>query len=416
MFVSETTPSAEENLETTEVEQEVQAPAEPEAMIDTVRRSINQVGEKADEKDDVQGDKASEEPKPATKAAESEATKAARTLANLKNRGKGPKQAFEAKELDVPGKPATKAAGNSEKRPEMPTRFEPPARFPVDKKEWFLKQPKEVQEEAVKGWGEIESQFTKLSQDMSREKTRYSEANQVLDYYLPRWNINNITPAQAIQQLCAAQDLITQDPVRGITLLMQKSGVKLEHLQDAPSEPQQFSSQASPAQQSRLTHDDIRQILAEERQQQQMSTQIAADDQAADSVRRKVGPNGQYLYPELWDGNNSAGNHWNAEFCERAKPLVAAYRKTQPGLPMSDAIERAVKALRYADGMPGSPSPTGQRLPQQTANIQEIKRASLSTRSRGAPTIPTIANGKSNERVDETVRRSIAQLKAQMGG
>jgi hypothetical protein len=407
----------------TEENQPVVEQQGPESVEETVRRSILEVGDEPSEKEaEVHGDESSQATEEEAKEPESEATKAGRTLAALKNaakQGQKRRRVVEAAQLEPKPdpKPAPKEVSASKTES---VKLEPPTRFPVTMKEKFLGYPRELQEQVTKDWGEIEGQWTKLQQDTHREKQRYAEVNQVIDHYLPRWNVNNITPAQAVMQLCAAQDLINQDPVKGIQLLMQKTGVTVQHLggqagqQQNQPPPQTFTNQT---QNPPLTRDELLRILQEERQQAQTSSQLQADNAAAEGIRNKRGQNGQYLYPELWDSNNVAGNYWNAAFVNRVKPLVVASRETHPSLSMAERIENAIRAVRVMDGHTnGSLSPGAQRLPGGNPNqVQEIKRASLSVKQRGAPNIPVVANGKPGEKMEETVRRSIAQVMSVRG-
>lgn len=340
---------------------------------------------------------------------------AARTLAAGK-KGKGKKQVIENEQLDIPAKPTQPLLNGSTppNEPEPEETYTPPQRWDIKDKEEFHKLPKIAQKQVVDYWGGIERHTQHLWQDLNRQKGRYTEANDVLDQYLPRWNINNITPAQAIRELCAAQDLINSNPIHGIALLMQKTGVTPEHLEEfrqgrggapAPQYSPQPQQNGSPNE-SRLTREDIRREIEESLKSQQSQSAMRGDVDALEGLRNEVA-SGQYQYPELWDGSNQAGNYWNASYIERVKPLVEGLRKTQPQIAIVEATKRAIATLRHFDGQSsGSPSPTAQRLsPQQ--EIQRAKAASVSVKGRGAAQ-PVLAEAEAGEKIEDSVRAAMS--------
>lgn len=402
MFIEDNAPAGDESLE----ESIAGAVAEVEQSAGEPVVEAPKQGEVKDE------GAAKEDPEP-----KSELSKAAATLAASK-KGRAKKQVVEKEQLDIPEKPVKPlvngAASIVPVDEEVEETFSPPQRWDVKAKEDFHQLPKLAQRQILDYWGGIERNTQHLWQDLNREKGRYTEANEVLDHYLPRWNLNNITPGQAIRELCAANDLINANPIHGISLLMQKTGVTLDHLSDfsqgrggAPAQHQNGYTNSVQPQESRLTLEDIRREVVESLKAQQNQTAMRGDVEALEGFRNEVSE-GKYVYPELWDSGNQAGNYWNADYIERVKPLVVAARKAQPGMSITDATKRAIATLRHFDGpQNGSPSSSPQRLPNQN-EIQRAKAASVSVRGRGNAIAPILTEAEGSEKIEDSLRAVMA--------
>lgn len=281
-------------------------------------------------------------------------------------------------------------------------RIEPPARWPVAKKEWFNKQPKEAQEEISKGWNEIESHATKVFQEAAREKQSAANVNKILSHYRSEWGLKGITDEQAIAELCATQDNINKNPVETIALIMKKRGVSPQALANYLSgngETRQMSNLPPEFNELTKTVKELKDSLSSREQafhEQQLQQAVAE----VEGVMRETNAQGQYLYPELWEET----------YRERAKPLVEDLRKTH-GLSWSEATRKAINVIRQIDGRP-SPSSNGSRLSTRD-ELQKVKAASVSIKSRGSATIPTRTPAKAGESVRETLERTYAELSRQ---
>lgn len=369
-------------IETPEVEQ-----PETESVADSVRAAMRELGGEDEEADqNLQGSEGEEGP-----TAE-ETANAARTLAKSKKK----RQTVEAKDLDL-GKKAKKQEPVLE-------RIEPPLRFPVDKKEWFNRQAREVQEEVARAFREQEAYFTKNSQEIAREKSRYSEVNQIVDTYLPKWGISGLTPQAAVAELCATQDWIMENPIAAYSHMLEKSGLSPEDLiaaRDGQSQaPQQRNTQdpAFLALQEKI--DSLYSRIDQQHQSQEQQALHAAVSEV-DAVRRETTADGTYLYPELWD---------QAQL-QRVQPFVEDLRKTQPGISMAEATKRAIFTLRVLDGKTGSPSPTSQKLPTQELN--KLKSAAVSVSGRGNGLAPVTGMAHKGETVAESLRAVMAGFNQQ---
>ena len=376
-----------ETLENDEVET-----VERESVEDTINEVLSELSGESNETEtdkNVQRDKSPTTKQPTSK----EASEAARILAKSKQKGKK-RTVVESTDLD--------AANVKEEDETPPPAIEPPARFPVEKKEWFNKQPREVQEEVTKGWNEIEAHTTKLWQELNRKSSRYSQLEQVVNHYMPGWNLKGITDVQAIAELCAAQDVLIKDPEAGAELLLKKIGITPEQLiarrSGTNGHSQQYQQQP---QQNLLTAEQVEEIIERKNQQSQQHYAINSAANEIEMVRRETEADGRYRYPELWD----------AQYLQRVKPLVEVTRKTQPNVSWAEATKRAVQTLRIHEGKVGSPSSYDPRL-SQDQEIAKAKAASVSIRGRGNPSIPSITQGKPGESVEDSVRAVFGSFNA----
>lgn len=305
-----------------------------------------------------------------------------------------------------PGKARTRPEAVQElpgQQQQQPKRLSPPERWPVESKEEFHKLPPVAQKEVLSFWNGIESHTTKLWQDLNREVDQNREVNEIVAHYLPGWNVKGITKAQAIAELCAAQDYLIKSPIEGVARIMQKTGVTLEQLEDFASGGGARASQSQQGQvSSQLTADEVRRIIQESLQQQTAHGELESARAEVVAVRDELDSEGRYKYPELHD----------ASYIERVKPLVEDIRRTQPGISWAEATKKGVNTLRILEGrapsINGSPSPSNPRLSREN-EIASVRAASVSVRGRGGAA-PKIAVAKPGESIEESLRTTIASL------
>jgi len=365
-----------------------------ESLDDSVDAVMEELA--ADEADkELQGDQGKKERKPVDK----EVSEAASRLSRSRKR-----KTREKDSLDLGGKQEEPAGEQGEEAEAVELEpIQPPARFPVDKKEWFLKQPREAQEEISKMIADQEAQSTKVWQDANREKARYEDVNKVINHYLPQWNLNGLTEGQVIRELCGVQDIFAkQGPIAGCLTILQKNGVTPEQLyqasQNGNAQPQAQPSQSP--QNGGLTEEKLVQLLNQREAQTQQRQVVTQAEQEFRAAQNEMTPDGRYAYPELHDDN----------YIERAKPFVSDLRKTQPNIPWGEAFKRVVQQLRVFDGKyTGSPSAASSpKLP--TNDIQRVKNASVSVRGRGNPAIPNSAIAKRGESLDDSIAAVFDEL------
>lgn len=376
-----------ENLPPTEANESNEASKadeaqKPESVADTIRASISELKGETDSSDVDAATESAEAPSDTDSDTEVKKEAAPPTDEKPKKPSKKAKKEVAA---DVPEAPAQ-------------ARYEAPNRWPVAKKEWFNKQPREAQQEILDGWGEIESHATKVFQDAAREKNEALGVNKILRHYRTQWNLKGITDEQAIAELCATQDNIINKPVETIDLIMRKRGITLEHLAALRKGGSVPATSSMPPEFSQLT-ETVKRLENElrSRDQAQLNTQQQSAVAEVESVLRETDSEGRYVYPELWD----------PAYRKRAEPFIDDARKTH-GLSWAEATKRAVFSLRQIDGRP-SPSSQQQKFSRDN-EIAKVKAASVSVKGRGSAIVPTMAAAKPGESVKDSIRASIAEL------
>jgi hypothetical protein len=290
-------------------------------------------------------------------------------------------------------------------QPEAQTgRLDAPARWSVPEKEAFNALPEVAKHQVLDFWSHMDQKFTKGSQDLARHRQRYGQIEEVVNHYLPQWNLKGMTDVQAISELCAAQDFLLRSPLEAMNLLCERTGVTPEALYQyrqsgggqaaAPRQPQADPQISQLTQRVNEVYDYVQRGHQSAEQQA-----IAAGVEEVNAVRN-LQSNGRYVYPELWN---------ETYLVERVQPLVSALRKTQPGLPIGESVKRAVQTLRLLDGNPqASPSPNGSGLSRE--EIANVKRASVSVRGRGNGAYPTVAKATEGEKLTDSLEAVWDQL------
>lgn len=294
--------------------------------------------------------------------------------------------------------------------PEAPeatqARLDPPVRWSVPEKEEFNRLPEVAKRQVLDFWSHMDKKFTNGSQDLARYRQRYGQIEDVINHYMPQWNLKGITDVQAVSELCAAQDFLLRSPLEAMALLCERTGVTPEAIyqykqtgsQGAQAAPQVPRQQADP-QFSQLT--ERVNAVYDYLQQGQLSHEQQAIAQGVAEVNqvRNLQSNGRYVYPELWN---------DTYLTERVQPLVSALRKTEPGLPIGEAVKRATHTLRLLDGNPPSLSPQSPGLSRE--EIANVKRASVSVRGRGNGAFPGAAKADAGEKLTDSLEAVWEQL------
>lgn len=380
---------------------------QPESVHDTALRTWEELGGKLGDTEERQADAPGGEDEGAKEPAVSEVSKAASTLAKSRRRPR--RSTVEAADLEPLG-------GKAEATPSQPEseaaeeRLEPPVRFSVAEKEWFNQQPKEMQRSISRTFEQIEAHATKLFQETNRHKARYESLDQVEQHYRTHLDRHGLDFASGTRQLWAVHQALANDPDAELLRLIEQNGRTLEQLYNVregrggkPAQ-QHFSPQP---QNNPLTEDRIAPIIETRIQQhfeqQRLAQEEAANVQESEAVRREVGPDGRYTFPELWDDKSPQTNYWNMGFIERVQPLVQYFRKTQP---LGEALKSAIRLSR---GQAGSPSPTSPGLsPQQ--EIATVRAASVSVRPKGNGAIQTGSPAKKGESVRDSATKLYDQF------
>lgn len=293
--------------------------------------------------------------------------------------------------------------GESQEAGQQVAPLQPPQGWDVKSKEWFLKQPREAQEEHLKQYQNVQGYFTKQTQEIQRERQEYGQFREALKTKLPEWGLSGISAGQALTELISVQDMLVKDKMKGFEHLLRTTGTTLNELVEhfAGGESQEVYGQPQQRNQQ-LTREEIANIIRAENQAMQQQTAQQREQQTAaaelEQLRQEIGPDGRYKYPELWDAGNITQNYWNNATWQRVQPLIEAARKTNPGQSFGNLAKSALETLRILQSTAGSPSPAqpAQRF-SQADELTRIREASVSVRPRGNGAIPTITQAKRGE-------------------
>lgn len=392
----------ETNLESQETDDELEKVAEaikPETVEESARAVFEELKGKTDEDEtdkSIQRDKSKKTKEDKTSV---DASEAGKILAESKKKSK--KKIIPAAELEPETQHFTEKEEDEKPEPQQ-VRLEPPQRFPVEKKEWFNKQAREVQEEVVKGWGEIESHTTRLWQDLNREKNEVAQINQVIKHYAPQFHEQGLTEAQAVAELCATYANLRNQPLQTVDKMLTKMGITPEQLYEFRQNGRQsqgIQQNQNQSQNSGLTREELLSILQQRDQETQSQIALNSAVSEVNQVKNQVGNDGRYLYPELHDSNQ----------VERIKPLVEAVRKTQQ-LSWGEATKQAIQTLRILDGKYSSPSSGSPGLSREQ-ELAKVKAASVSVKSRGNGAIPTVMQAEKGESARESAAAVLAMFR-----
>lgn len=371
-----------EELETEEVEAE-ETPERPESAEETARAVWEELSAKAETEE---GEKPADAAPPAEEKP-SDLSDAARKLASAKK--------FKKRQTFVPAdtKQAAEAAPAE--------RYEPPQGFPVEDKEWFLKQPPVVQKNVSTWFKNVQGKTTKVWQDLQRETATAKEINQVIDRHWKDLDLPaHFSRAQVIDEFFRYQKEINGDSEGAILKMMDHRGVTLEKLAarlngqtQAPARQQQ----AQQPQKEYLTAEEFdRRLEAKNAEQNQQR----AIESATDEVRQ--------LQREMHDGRFKWPELHSKEGIDRIQHLVTYFRENNPTLTWKDWYSKALTQDRQNRGV-ATPSPTSQRLTPN--DIQTVRQASSSLRSRGGNgAIPRMAEPKSTETARESAEAAYYEV------
>lgn len=254
--------------------------------------------------------------------------------------------------------------------------LKPPAGWKVERKEWFLKQPREVQEEVLRQTQEADRFFYQRAEEIKRyekeQQQKWGGIEQAIIPYLHKWGHRGLTPQEAIVRLASTHDYITQNPVEGIRQLMQGMGVTVEQLaghhggyeQQSAAIPPQFQQQFVAMQQRLAQLEGVHQSQIQQTQQGQ-SQEIA---QAISRVRDQRDPaTGKYLRPELHDMG----------FLERIGQLVTHKRAANPGMSWEDAV---IAAHAFETGAPPASATSALSNRADPSVVARARKANVSLR------------------------------------
>ncbi len=133
----------------------------------------------------------------------------------------------EAEEDEVSEIEASESEDTEEDEPEddSGTVIDPPKTWTKENQEAFLALPREQQEYIAERERQREEYLAEQSKQTAALKQQFDPISQVLKPYEEQMRLAGVNPAQAVNQLLAAQDYLNKDPVNAILWLAQSYGV-----------------------------------------------------------------------------------------------------------------------------------------------------------------------------------------------
>lgn len=406
-----------ENIESDDSEEVIES-SRPESVGESARAVYDQLSKSNTEEaptevpneEEKQPEVTAEEQTPEQKAAEE--IRARDDQGRFKKAPKGKKrEVVEAAQLDtgrgVEAQPGSDLPIKSTVpvTPSKKESLDAPAMWPVVDKEWFNTQPEVVQRNALNWFKNSQAGATKLVQDLVRERDTYAASNQVYEQYRKFWPAN-MSRAQVDAELYESARRIKDEPYSAITEIAAARGITPQMMVDfwqKGQPPTNSATQNSQTQNNSLQQHDLDALIERKLQERQSLQQNAREATEVDALRNEKDPTGKYRYPELWDANNSSGNYWNEGYLRRLDTLVGDLQKTK-GLSTAAATKEGIKVLRLLDGGSLSPSPSLQSPRISPQELQTIKAASGSVKSRGNGAIPITTGAKKGESVKESAQ------------
>lgn len=278
--------------------------------------------------------------------------------------------------------------------------IQPPASWSAEDKQWFMKQPIEAQRQFAKRTADMERNFHRVTQEAAAVKREYSDMDQVLAPYHDYFAERGITRAQAVDNLIKGNMALEKDLVAGIDLIARSFGRTFE---DVFEEHQQRQL----GQQNNVLHPVMRKVQEleseltsirrqeAERSQAQAKSRQEAVIQELYAVRDEVGPDGNYLRPELHDEEGFV------------RPLVNVYKGLAQSFPQASPRELLLKAYAAVTGKVAAPTSPSQ--PQGEHRVK-ARQASLSVRG-----TPAVRKPQGAERVGRTTEDDVRIAAEELG-
>lgn len=306
----------------------------------------------------------------------------------------------EEKEKDVPAA-EEKEDTPDPKETDAPEAIAPPNRFSAEQKQVFNKAPREVQEAVSQMVRDQEAHFTKKNQELSEKSTGVEDYQKAIQPYLKEWNVRGLTGPQAIAQLAASHQKLVDNPLESLAWLAESLGVQ-DHVtiekDGKPVAPASSGQAAKTTQQNGASVDPAltNRLQALENKISQQEAQPVVEQLR--SFRDTQDASGNYMYPELHDGN----------FLAKVKPLASAVAGNSPNLSYVEAFKQAYTALTgRVVASRDSVQPAG--LPENN-NRERAERAKVSVRGRGARPQKSVSSGDIPDNIEETVSLAWSML------
>lgn len=279
-------------------------------------------------------------------------------------------------------------------------KYQPPARFNAEEKEWFNQQPAPVQKHVSDTLNGMQQHFTRVNQELAQQRTRYAELENIERTYMPAINTVNprISYEAATREMFATQAklLNPQTALAEASRIIASVGLTPQQIFDYQRGGQQ---QQSPVQQqSGLTEQQARALYREEQQKLQGEYAFNAAVSQLRQLKEERDSSGRYSWPELHD---------DAQI-EALKPLTDYVQRTT-GLGVVEATKAAIQKARGVSPQ-ASPASNVNRASAQPNEMNRVRSAAVSVRPRANGAIPSSTGGKAGERMEDSILRAVAEL------
>jgi hypothetical protein len=286
-------------------------------------------------------------------------------------------KAADGRERGPDGKFIAKQPETVQDTPDQPLKVEtpqesirPPASWTPASKAKFATLDPDIQKEILKRETDVEKGFRERS---LREKA-YEPLEQLIAPRRAQWAAQGMDEASAIKTLLAAQDLLEQDPRKGLEFLARSYGVSLNTAQPHQGQPRQ----AQPA------PDSHPEIAALKQQLQVLQTQIQTAQTApiVSQIEAFQNDPANLYFENVRDDMAVLLNNGKASDLKEAyemacwmRPDIRPLLQTPQPSPASVNQDKAVKARAAAVSVTGSPGKPP--IPKSNGSIEDDIRAAF---------------------------------------
>lgn len=256
------------------------------------------------------------------------------------------------------GQPTDMASPEATPQPTQTGPIKPPSTWTVEGKEFFLKQPPEVQKELLKRSTDMERHFHQVTQEAARVRNEYADIDEAIKPYEAKWHLEGVSRGQAIRSLAAAHAYLEQDLKGGLEWIAKSYGTSLAALAAAEEGESPINSTNSNLQPLMAKIQSLEEKLSQQEQASRASSQNSLVSELH-AVRDEVGQDGKYLRPELHDES----------FVQKLVPVMQGLVQAYPG-----ESPRVLLARAYTAATGKNP----QRVQAQNGHTQKARQASLS--------------------------------------
>jgi hypothetical protein len=201
-----------------------------------------------------------------------------------------------------------------------------PAEMSAEQRVAFKTLPIEAQRQVAERYAEVRRTLTQKTEEISKERAKIEEFEQVFEPHRQQLELQGITPAQAASRLLAAQRLLETNPVEGFNWLAKSLGIDLRQLAPQPNKEEEYLDP-----QVKALKDEVSSLKA-----QLTQVQVGSQNAKAQEVQK--------IISDFKSAKDEAGNLKHPHFDNPDVQAVISGLVGQ-GKTLSEAYERAVFVL-----------------------------------------------------------------------